>query len=246
MSLLGKMQDTLTKQLSKHSDTEVSIISDINQNNKPDTSLLITKSNWYPQSSINVKKLLKQGYPAYKLKWYRGGMQFWVSVRLTIVTLTWGDSIVFKSNTSKRYFFIPCILLILLNHSVYAASCIKLFDQQKFQSALSQCLSESRGVSSQADFILGELYKNGFFVKRNITRAISYYQQAAKQNNVDSQIKLGQYYATKHDYILSYAYFSLAINNGSLGALLLRDKIEQKLTYENLILAKKKLDSFQR
>ena len=38
---------------------------------------------WCPQSSINIKTLSKLGYPTYKLKWYRGGMQSWVSVGLT-------------------------------------------------------------------------------------------------------------------------------------------------------------------
>jgi len=40
---------------------------------------------WCPQSSINIKTLSKLGYPTYKLKWYRGGMQSWVSVGLTTV-----------------------------------------------------------------------------------------------------------------------------------------------------------------
>ena len=40
---------------------------------------------WCPQSGVNIKTLLKLGYPSYKLKWYRGGMQDWVSVGLTTV-----------------------------------------------------------------------------------------------------------------------------------------------------------------
>jgi len=38
---------------------------------------------WCPQSAVNIKTLAKLGYPAYKIKWYRGGMQDWVSVGLT-------------------------------------------------------------------------------------------------------------------------------------------------------------------
>lgn len=40
---------------------------------------------WCPQSSVNIKTLTKLGYPAYKIKWYRGGVQAWVSVGLTTV-----------------------------------------------------------------------------------------------------------------------------------------------------------------
>ena len=38
---------------------------------------------WCPQSSLNIKTMVKIGYPVYKIKWYRGGMQDWVSVGLT-------------------------------------------------------------------------------------------------------------------------------------------------------------------
>ncbi len=40
---------------------------------------------WCPQSSVNIKTLAKLGYPPYKIKWYRGGMQDWVSVGLTTI-----------------------------------------------------------------------------------------------------------------------------------------------------------------
>jgi rhodanese-related sulfurtransferase len=49
------------------------------------TLILYCNGSWCPQSSTNIKTLLKLGYPAYKLKWYRGGMQDWVSLGLTTV-----------------------------------------------------------------------------------------------------------------------------------------------------------------
>jgi len=49
------------------------------------TLILFCNGSWCPQSSTNIKTLLKLGYPAYKLKWYRGGMQDWVSLGLTTV-----------------------------------------------------------------------------------------------------------------------------------------------------------------
>ncbi|MCU7833763.1 MAG: rhodanese-like domain-containing protein [gamma proteobacterium symbiont of Taylorina sp.] len=49
------------------------------------TLVMYCNGNWCPQSSVNIKTLIKLGYPPYKLKWYRGGMQSWVSVGLTTV-----------------------------------------------------------------------------------------------------------------------------------------------------------------
>jgi rhodanese-related sulfurtransferase len=49
------------------------------------TLVLFCNGIWCHQSSLNVLTLLQRGYPADKIKWYRGGMQDWVSVGLTIV-----------------------------------------------------------------------------------------------------------------------------------------------------------------
>ena len=40
---------------------------------------------WCGQSPTNIQALLKIGYPAHKLFWYRGGMQDWESLGLTTV-----------------------------------------------------------------------------------------------------------------------------------------------------------------
>lgn len=49
------------------------------------TLVLFCNGIWCGQSSANIHTLLALGYPAAKLKWYRGGMQDWVSVGLTTV-----------------------------------------------------------------------------------------------------------------------------------------------------------------
>ena len=49
------------------------------------TLVLFCNGIWCPQSSTNIKTLVQYGYPVHKLKWYRGGMQDWVSVGLTTV-----------------------------------------------------------------------------------------------------------------------------------------------------------------
>ncbi len=49
------------------------------------TLVLFCNGVWCPQSSVNIRTLSRLGYPAYKLKWYRGGMQSWVSAGLTTI-----------------------------------------------------------------------------------------------------------------------------------------------------------------
>lgn len=41
------------------------------------TLVMYCNGMWCGQSPNNIKSLLKYGYPAYKIKWYRGGMQSW-------------------------------------------------------------------------------------------------------------------------------------------------------------------------
>jgi len=49
------------------------------------TLVLFCNGMWCGQSPSNIKTLLRFGYPAHKLKWYRGGMQNWHNLGLTVV-----------------------------------------------------------------------------------------------------------------------------------------------------------------
>ena len=46
---------------------------------------LFCNGMWCGQSPSNFKTLLRFGYPAEKLKWYRGGMQDWEILGLTVI-----------------------------------------------------------------------------------------------------------------------------------------------------------------
>lgn len=50
------------------------------------TLVLFCNGMWCGQSPTNIKTLLKVGYPAHKIKWYRGGMQAWSILGLSTVT----------------------------------------------------------------------------------------------------------------------------------------------------------------
>lgn len=49
------------------------------------TVAMFCNGPWCGQSSTTIEALLKIGYPAHKILWYRGGMQDWESLGLTIV-----------------------------------------------------------------------------------------------------------------------------------------------------------------
>lgn len=49
------------------------------------TLVLYCNGPWCGQSPTNIKQLLTMGYPAHKLKWYRGGMQDWKMLGLTTI-----------------------------------------------------------------------------------------------------------------------------------------------------------------
>ena len=48
------------------------------------TLVLYCNGVWCGQSPTNIKSLLRLGYPPTKLKWYRGGMQNWELLGLTV------------------------------------------------------------------------------------------------------------------------------------------------------------------
>ncbi len=50
---------------------------------KAKTLVMFCNGMWCGQSPNNIKNLLKFGYPAHKIKWYRGGMQDWEILGLT-------------------------------------------------------------------------------------------------------------------------------------------------------------------
>lgn len=49
------------------------------------TLVLFCNGMWCGQSPTNIRTLLQFGYPADRLKWYRGGMQDWEALGLTVV-----------------------------------------------------------------------------------------------------------------------------------------------------------------
>lgn len=63
---------------------------EIKENGKYDftnakTLLMFCNASWCGQSPEAMKELILIGYPQEKMKWYRGGMQSWISLGLTTI-----------------------------------------------------------------------------------------------------------------------------------------------------------------
>lgn len=56
------------------------------------TLIFYCNGAWCGQSPTNIRALLNYGYPAHKLKWYRGGIQAWEQLGLTTVKPTGPDA----------------------------------------------------------------------------------------------------------------------------------------------------------
>jgi len=52
---------------------------------KAETVLLFCNGPWCGQSPMAIKAMLREGYPAEKILYYRGGMQAWHTLGLTVV-----------------------------------------------------------------------------------------------------------------------------------------------------------------
>ena len=68
----GALADTLKKFNVKVSDS-----GDLYNYSNAKTLVMFCNGMWCGQSPTNIKDLLALGYPAHKIKWYRGGMQNW-------------------------------------------------------------------------------------------------------------------------------------------------------------------------
>ncbi|MGB5305148.1 MAG: rhodanese-like domain-containing protein [Gammaproteobacteria bacterium] len=63
----------------------VGLLEDLWDYSNARTLVVFCNGMWCGQSPNNIRNLLKFGYPAHKIKWYRGGMQAWEMLGLTTV-----------------------------------------------------------------------------------------------------------------------------------------------------------------
>lgn len=61
-------------------------VTDVMDFSNAKTLVMFCNGNWCGQSPTAIRKLLSLGYPAAKIKYFRGGMQSWHALGLTVVT----------------------------------------------------------------------------------------------------------------------------------------------------------------
>lgn len=88
--------------------------------------------------------------------------------------------------------------------------------------------------NAKAQLNLGILYDQGLGMKKDIIKAAEYYRKAAEHGIRDAQYNLGIIYfngegGIAQDYTESYAWLSLAAEQGSELAFIYKEKIEKKL-----------------
>lgn len=75
----GKIEELLTLHF------DVAMIDSLWNFQNAKTLVFYCNGAWCGQSPTNIRALLNLGYPANKIKWYRGGMQSWKSFGLTTI-----------------------------------------------------------------------------------------------------------------------------------------------------------------
>lgn len=75
----GNVEDILTLHF------DVAMVDSLWNFQNAKTLVFYCNGPWCGQSPTNIRSLINLGYPAHKIKWYRGGMQSWKSFGLTTV-----------------------------------------------------------------------------------------------------------------------------------------------------------------
>lgn len=86
--------------------------------------------------------------------------------------------------------------------------------------ARADSLSEVRTLAEQGDptaqFVLGNLYRDGQGVEKDLAQTLAWWTKSAELGNVDAQFALGNIYSggygVPRDYLLSYMWFDITAN----------------------------------
>jgi TPR repeat protein len=104
--------------------------------------------------------------------------------------------------------------------------------------SLESVQQKAEAGDAPAQYNLGYMYANGRGVPKDDREAVKWYRKAAEQGDAGAQYNLGGMYAkgegVPQDYILAYAWFNLADLSGGDGAKISLNKLERKMTPEQI------------
>ena len=101
----------------------------------------------------------------------------------------------------------------------------------------------------EAQYILAEMYANGYGSVQNYVNAVSYYSKAVDQGNTDAYVDLAKIYAegrfAQQNMVKAHALFNIAASEGNTKAAQIRDEIGARLKLELLLQAQTEAQSFK-
>ena len=101
----------------------------------------------------------------------------------------------------------------------------------------------------EAQYILAEMYANGYGSVQNYVNAVNYYSKAVEQGNTDAYVDLAKIYAegrfAQQNMVKAHTLFNIAASEGNTKAAQIRDEIGARLKLEVLLLAQTEAQSFK-
>jgi TPR repeat protein len=131
----------------------------------------------------------------------------------------------------RRLIIFPQVLLIcILFTKAWGLTnyerCVETYLAKDFTNAYHICKEEKE---PNAQFIIGEMYYNGFGVKKDHAEAARWIRKAAEQDLAEAQFVIGHMYyygvGVQEDHAEALKWCRKAAENGHIRAKLLRDKI---------------------
>ena len=111
-------------------------------------------------------------------------------------------------------------------------------DWGDYETALQKWLPLAEQGNAEAQFMLGNLYREGLGVPLSDTKAVTWYWLAADEGHAHAQLSLGIMYATgrgvTQDIVLAHMWFELAAAQGNRDALSNLKRADDQMTPEQV------------
>lgn len=109
--------------------------------------------------------------------------------------------------------------------------------------------ADEGALFDEAQYILGEMYANGYGTVQNYVNAVSYYTKAVDQGNTQAYMELAKIYAAgkfaQRNFIKAHALFNIAASEGNIDAAKFRDDIGAAMKLEMLLQAQTEAQNFK-
>ncbi len=97
--------------------------------------------------------------------------------------------------------------------------------------------------NTEAQLILGNMYKDGIGVMQDYKEAVKWYRKAAEQGNTDGQYSIGDMYSqgrgVPQDYVLAHMWYNLAAAKFNSRSRRARDNVAKMMSTEQIAEAQK-------